>query len=83
MRGNLTAADLFVDGFAAAALSMAETAFPVLEPFRVVEEAPLSKAPALPEVPRSTTARKGGDCGGLGASALLLALGIMVLRGTR
>jgi nitrous oxidase accessory protein len=83
MRGNLTAADLYVDGFAAAALSLAETAFPVLEPFRVMEEAPLSNPPALPEVPRPRTGRSRADYGGLGASAVLMLVGIAVLRGAR
>lgn len=52
MRGNLTAADLYVDGFAGSALALAEIAFPVLEPARVAEERPLARPPALPAVPR-------------------------------
>jgi nitrous oxidase accessory protein len=81
MRGNLTAADLYVDGFAGTALSLAETAFPVLEPFRVVEESPLASPPALPDVPRARAAEHRQDYAGLGASALVLALGAWVLRG--
>ncbi len=81
MRGNLTAADLYVDGFAGIALSLAETAFPVLEPFRVTEEAPLARPPALPDVPRAGGAERRQNYAGLGASALVLALGAWVLRG--
>jgi nitrous oxidase accessory protein len=84
MRGNLTAADLYVDGFAGSALALAETAFPVLEPFRVAEEAPLASPPALPEVPRAN--RRGdraADVAGLGASALALIAGLWVLGGRR
>ncbi len=81
MRGNLTAADLYVDGFAGIALSLAETAFPVLEPFRVTEEAPLARPPALPDVPRASGPERRQNYSGLGASALVLALGAWVLRG--
>ena len=81
IRGNLTAADLYVDGFAGVALSLAETAFPVLEPFRVTEEAPLARPPALPDVPRASGPERRQNYSGLGASALVLALGAWVLRG--
>ncbi|HSL22389.1 MAG TPA: nitrous oxide reductase family maturation protein NosD [Vicinamibacterales bacterium] len=83
MRGNLTAADLYVDGFAGAALSLAEIAFPVLEPVRVVEEAPLARPPALPAVPRARRRETGTSYAGLGFSALGLMLGIRVLRAGR
>jgi nitrous oxidase accessory protein len=83
MRGNLTAADLYVDGFAGIALSLAETAFPVLEPLSVVEERPLAAPPSLPEVPRAQQTRSRSDYSGLGASALALVTGLWVLRGSR
>ncbi len=81
MRGNLTAADLYVDGFAGSALSLAETAFPVLEPFQVAEESPLAAPPALPGVPRPASGRARRDYAGLGLSMLALALGAWGLRG--
>jgi nitrous oxidase accessory protein len=83
MRGNLTAADLYVDGFAGTALALAETAFPVLDPIRVVEDAPLAAPPPLPNVPRPSGASGSADVAGLGASALALLLGLFGLRGHR
>lgn len=83
LRGNLTAADLYVEGFAATALALAETAFPVLEPIRVVEEAPLARPPSLPAVPRAEGRRTGRDYVGLGASAVVLLAGARGLRRRR
>ena len=51
MRGNLTAADLFAQGFAAAALSAAEATFPVLEAIPVEDPRPLARPAVLPDVP--------------------------------
>jgi len=51
LRGNLTAADLFAQGFAAAALSAAETTFPVLEAIPVEDPRPLARPAVLPNVP--------------------------------
>jgi nitrous oxidase accessory protein len=51
LRGNLTAADLFAQGFAARALGAAERAFPVLDAVPVVDERPLARMPRLPDVP--------------------------------
>jgi nitrous oxidase accessory protein len=83
LRGNLTAADLYVDGFAGTALSLAETTFPVLEAVRVLEEAPLAFPPTLPEVPRAEPRGRAANAGGVGASAIALMLGLWVLRGSR
>ncbi len=83
LRGNLSAADLYVDGFAGTALSLAETAFPVLEPVRVVEESPLAAPPDLPQVPRPASGRRGPDYAGLGVSLLALVAGARGLRGRR
>jgi hypothetical protein len=79
MRGNLTAADLFVDGFAGAALSLAETTFPVLEPVQVVEEAPLARPPRLPEVPRLAVDHADRAHSGITVSLGLMAVGALVL----
>jgi nitrous oxidase accessory protein len=84
LRGNLTAADLFVDGFAARALSLAETTFPVLQPVSVSEPLPLARPPVLADVPRLDTTRTGRDVRGLAASALaVLVGGVVLLSGLR
>lgn len=83
-RGNLTAADLFAVGFAAAALGAAEQAFPVLEPVRVEDRAPLVRPPHLPDVPAPRPGRAGVDLTGLAGSASVLGFGLLVLgRGRR
>src|SRR5262249_11575028 len=83
-RGNLTAADLFLQGPAALALATAERSFPILQPLEVIDSAPLVRPPALPEVP-SARARSGvADWRGVAGSASLLALGaVVVARGAR
>ena len=78
-RGNLTAADLMSDGFAAAALGAAETAFPVLQPVAVVDTSPRVRPPLLPEVPRARAAGGSVYARGLLAAATSLALGGAVL----
>ncbi len=82
-RGNLTAADLFSVGFAAAALGAAEQAFPVLEPVNVVDRVPLVRPPVLPDVPMPRPDSRGADAAGLAGSALTLALGAAVLAAGR
>jgi nitrous oxidase accessory protein len=83
-RGNLTAADLFTESFAAAALAAAERAFPVLEPTTVEDRSPLARPPALPEVPRAPAAPRAAHAAGLLASAAAVALGSVALwRGRR
>jgi nitrous oxidase accessory protein len=83
-RGNLTAADLFSVGLAAATLGAAEQTFPVLEPIRVEDRAPLVRPPHLPDVPRTRPGRRGADWTGLAGSAAALGLGLTVLtRGRR
>ena len=54
LRGNLTAADLLSKSVAAAAIGMAERAFPVLDPIPVVDLQPLARPPKLPDVPVSS-----------------------------
>jgi nitrous oxidase accessory protein len=81
-RNNLTAADLFSDGFAAAALGAAESTFPVLQPIAVFDTAPLVRPPSLTDVP-APDAREGGvnvagvaaSLGGIGLGAAVLARG--------
>lgn len=75
LRGNLLAADLYVDGFAGAALGLAERTFPVLAPVEVHDPMPLARPPALPEVPRLDPEAPRRDYPGLAASALALVLG--------
>jgi len=78
-RGNLTAADLFTQGFAAAALGMAERAFPVLDPIPVEDPAPRAHPPRLPEVPREDTRSSRPDAAGIAGSALAFTGGLAVL----
>jgi nitrous oxidase accessory protein len=78
-RNNLTAADLFSDGFAAAALGAAERAFPVLQPIAVFDTAPLVRPPSLPGVP-APDAREGGvNAAGVAVSLAGIGLGAIVL----
>ncbi len=78
-RGNLTAADLFTQGFAAAALGAAERAFPVLDPIPVEDHSPLARPPLLPLVPRPGQRPARPDAAGIAASALGLAGGLAAL----
>lgn len=76
LRENLTAADLFAQGVTARALGAAETTFPVLRLVPVVDEAPLAKPPALPDVPLETSDHHdGSSVAGLGVSAAMLGAG--------
>jgi nitrous oxidase accessory protein len=83
LRSNLTAADLFVDGFAASALALAETAFPVLSPATVVEAAPLARAPRLADVPAPDDAGGRMNGPGIAMSGFLLFGGALVLSAGR
>ncbi len=78
-RGNLTAADLMAEGFAAEALALAEQTFPVLEAIPVEDATALVRPPALPQVPRPDRRQRGADGKGLAASLVALGWGAVVL----
>ena len=79
LRGNLTAADLFTQGFAAAALGMAERTFPVLDPLPVEDHRPLSRPPRLNVAqPRGSSGER-RDASGIAASLLGLTAGLAAL----
>jgi nitrous oxidase accessory protein len=83
-RGNLTAADLLSDSFAARAIGMAEHAFPVLRLVPVEDPSPLARPPALPEVPRPERRETAASARGIAASlALALAGAVVLSRGRR
>jgi nitrous oxidase accessory protein len=78
-RSNLTAADLFSQGFAADALGVAERAFPILQPVEVVDAAPLARPPELLNVPAPMSRAGGVSAGGVASSLLLLSFGMLSL----
>jgi nitrous oxidase accessory protein len=78
-RGNLTAADLFTVGFAAAAIGAAESTFPVLRLVPVEDAAPLVRPPLLPAVPAAEDSPRHAHPAGLATSVAALALGAGVL----
>jgi nitrous oxidase accessory protein len=83
-RGNLTAADLLSDSFAAVAIGAAERAFPVLRLVPVEDVSPLARPPLLPGVPRPDARATGPRVGGIAASLALGLVGAIVLvRGRR
>ena len=82
LRSNLTAADLFSQSAAAAALGAAERAFPVLDPIPVVDLQPLARAPHLATVPVLVhRSARPGVAALIGP--LLLVVGVGVLAGGR
>jgi nitrous oxidase accessory protein len=76
LRGNLTAADLMAEGFAARALGVAERTFPVLDPISVEDHTPLARPPLLPDVPSGRQRATTHNAFGLGLSFAGLALGV-------
>jgi nitrous oxidase accessory protein len=83
-RGNLTAADILSDSFAAAAIGAAERAFPVLRLVPVEDDAPLARPPALPAVPAPSRRSAGTSPAGIAGSLALGLAGAAVLsRGRR
>jgi nitrous oxidase accessory protein len=75
LRGNLTAADLFAQGAAAAALGAAESTFPVLAAVAVEDPAPLARPPVLPDVPAPDRASRSAGAAGVAMSLGLAAAG--------
>ncbi len=82
-RGNLTAADLFSQSFAADALGVAERAFPVLQLVEVVDAKPLARPPSLPDIPAASGRQRSANVLGFAASGLLLAMGALTLSRAR
>jgi nitrous oxidase accessory protein len=82
-RGNLTAADLMSDGAAAAALGVAERAFPILRILPVADHAPLTRPPRLPDVPPASANARRLNPRGVASSFLGLVLGSAVLAAGR
>ncbi len=84
LRGNLTAADLLSESFAATAIGVAERAFPVLRLVPVEDPSPLARPPALPDVPRPELQARSASPRGIAASLALALAGAAVLsRGRR
>jgi nitrous oxidase accessory protein len=83
-RGNLTAADILSDSFAATAIGAAERAFPVLRLVPVEDASPLARPPDVPGVPLPDRAAAGGRTAGMAVSLALGLAGALVLaRGRR
>jgi nitrous oxidase accessory protein len=83
-RGNLTAADILSDSFAAVAIGAAERTFPVLRLVPVEDASPLARPPVLPDVPRPEAREAGAHLPGLLGSLALALAGLAVLsRGRR
>jgi len=78
-RGNLTAADLFAQGWGAAAVAAAERMFPLLEIASIEDARPLARMPMLENVPRAPVDAGRDAWKGLMASVLLLTGGLGIL----
>ena len=83
LRGNLTAADLFSQSVAALALSMAEQTFPVLDAVPVLDQHPLARPPAVPDVPIRRDANPESRAARAIAPVMLIAGAILLGRGAR
>jgi len=81
LRGNLTAADLFAQSAAAAAIGAAERTFPVLDPIPVIDAHPLARPPSLPAVPTEEIVSRAAASIGLPPLLLLLGCGLLAAGG--
>ena len=78
-RGNLLAADLFTQSFAAGAIGVAEETFPVLRQQMSKDNAPLARPPLLPDVPRAKPAARVAHVPAVAASSITFLLGTALL----
>lgn len=78
-RGNLLAADLFAQSFAAGAIGVAEETFPVLRQQMAMDNAPLARPPHLPDVPRAKPVAQAAHVPAVAASSLTFVLGTALL----
>jgi nitrous oxidase accessory protein len=78
-RGNLLAADLFAQSFAAGAIGVAEETFPVLRKQMAMDNSPLARPPALPDVPRAKRVARAAHVPAVAASSLTFLLGSALL----
>jgi len=83
LRGNLTAADLFAQAFAASALAAAETTFPVLEAIPVEDARPLARPAVLPEVPVPARENRALRPAGILVSLALVGIGLAAIAAAR
>lgn len=81
LRGNLTAADLFAQGFAAAGLAAAESTFPVLALLPVLDTHPRARPAMLDAVPVPARERRAFHAAGALASLGSLGLGVLLVSG--
>jgi nitrous oxidase accessory protein len=78
-RGNLLAADLFAQSFAAGAIGVAEETFPVLRQQMAMDNSPLARPPHLPDVPRARPEARTAHGPAVAASTVTFLLGTALL----
>ncbi len=78
-RGNLLAADLFAQSFAAGAIGVAEESFPVLRQEMSMDNAPLARPPDLPDVPRPKPVARSAHLPAVAASFATFLIGSALL----
>lgn len=78
-RGNLLAADLFAQSFAAGAIGVAEETFPVLRQQMAMDDSPLARPPHLPDVPRANRSARAAHLPAVAASSVTFLLGTALL----
>ncbi len=78
-RGNLLAADLFAQSFAASAIGVAEESFPVLRQPTAMDNSPLARPPSLPDVPRPKPVARAAHVPAVAASSFAFLFGTALL----